>query len=465
MQRGLTLTGIASVIASVAAHGWVTNPISKNELAFHHWVNGMPDMDDFRYEPQTSNHGNGIGQKLETGGSPCGANDAGYLKGLSLWQQFYDKANISVPQIKSGGSIGVHVTFTIDHGGQAWLQLACADHISDSNAWINLERSQNDRSAHFMPSSPGAFAWATLEYGTKRSMYSEYTVPSTFSCASGNVVGRWVWKTCNSCNDFNNLARPTEEFNKTEFLKVVQEHAPGSHWVNQACTAPPEEFISCLDFKIDPGPAPPGPAVSPPPPPPPPPSKPCAKLWKQCGGLDWTGTTCCLSGTACAGTDDYKQCKPTHEQAVDALGAPHSTATQSVNACHDAAKAFCTNGHNYCRACQAYGSWGDMFFVAVCNDAPTTCHSNITAADGTICSCQRKEGCSAGGGTCPYSGNAPGPPSPAPTPSPSPSPSPAPANCAKPWQQCGGSGWTGTTCCVSGATCEGTDAYKQCKTA
>ena len=89
-------------------------------------------------------------------GCACGANDAGYLKGLSLWQQFYDKAGVKVPQIKSGGSIGLNVTFTIDHGGQAWLMLACEPDIADSNAWTMLERASFDRTHHFMPSAPGA---------------------------------------------------------------------------------------------------------------------------------------------------------------------------------------------------------------------------------------------------------------------------------------------------------------------
>ncbi|KAI8813110.1 cellulase [Cladochytrium replicatum] len=44
----------------------------------------------------------------------------------------------------------------------------------------------------------------------------------------------------------------------------------------------------------------------------------------------------------------------------------------------------------------------------------------------------------------------------------SPSPSPA-GNCAAKWGQCGGNGWSGPTCCVSGTTCQKqNDWYSQC---
>ncbi|KAJ3122873.1 hypothetical protein HK098_002412, partial [Nowakowskiella sp. JEL0407] len=48
--------------------------------------------------------------------------------------------------------------------------------------------------------------------------------------------------------------------------------------------------------------------------------------------------------------------------------------------------------------------------------------------------------------------------------SPSPSPSPQSSNCAAAWGQCGGQGWNGPTCCVSGNTCTKSDNYySQCK--
>merc|ERR1712151_827757 len=73
--------------------------------------------------------------------------------------------------------------------------------------------------------------------------------------------------------------------------------------------------------------------------------------------------------------------------------------TGDVDACHEAAKDFCDKGHNYCRACQGYGTWGDMFFVAKCNDGTVSCNMNNSKGD--VCQCQQKGGCSVGGATCP----------------------------------------------------------------
>merc|ERR1719272_149434 len=64
-----------------------------------------------------------------------------------------------------------------------------------------------------------------------------------------------------------------------------------------------------------------------------------------------------------------------------------------VNACHDAAIKYCTTKGGNCKACQAWGSWENMFFVAVCNNDPTTCHQNIQNANNVTCFCQQKGGC------------------------------------------------------------------------
>jgi acetyl esterase/lipase len=36
----------------------------------------------------------------------------------------------------------------------------------------------------------------------------------------------------------------------------------------------------------------------------------CSAEWKQCGGKNWNGTTCCEGSCICSGTDYHKQCKP-----------------------------------------------------------------------------------------------------------------------------------------------------------
>jgi hypothetical protein len=71
------------------------------------------------------------------------------------------------------------------------------------------------------------------------------------------------------------------------------------------------------------------------------------------------------------------------------------------------------------------------------------------------------------GSTPPAPAPAPATPAPAPaTPAPSPPPA-APAACTSPagsWQQCGGQGWTGTTCCDVGLSCNVENRwYHQCQ--
>jgi hypothetical protein len=141
----------------------------------------------------------------------------------------------------------------------------------------------------------------------------------------------------------------------------------------------------------------------------------------------------------------------------------------NVSACHDAAKLYCSTKGGYCRACQAYGTWGNMFFVAICNENSTYCHHDIVAADGTLCNCQRPGGCE-DGATCPYEPPGaptppPAPPTPgvptpvAPTPPPSPPtpapvvPTPAPGPCAEAWQKCAATSDCCGSCTCSGGSC------------
>ena len=64
-----------------------------------------------------------------------------------------------------------------------------------------------------------------------------------------------------------------------------------------------------------PHPSPPPPHPSPPPPhpspPPPGPSPNCSPAYGQCGGVNWSGPTCCVSGNTCIKQSQYySQCKP-----------------------------------------------------------------------------------------------------------------------------------------------------------
>merc|ERR1719350_2241974 len=135
--------------------------------------------------------------------------------------------------------------------------------------WTILERAQRDRSSGFLPSNPGIYTWRTG--GGRSSRY--WHVPSWFSCPSGEAVGRWVWKTGNTCNDFNNLGRA-----KTETFLRSESNANGGT-MRETCTSSwaggghPETFIACIDFRMN-GSGTPTPAPTPPTPPTPAPPTP-----------------------------------------------------------------------------------------------------------------------------------------------------------------------------------------------
>lgn len=283
---------MVAALPSVWGHGWVTSPVSKNELAFHHWVSGIPDK-GFHYEPQSANYGNAGGQPIGfDGGASCGAEDPIYTQGLATWQKFYTESGVAVPRFFPGQDVTFNATLTIDHGGQAFVAISCDRTISENTTWTFLERAQSDRGEHFMPSTPTAFAWAPLEYHVKYNdhMSMSFHVPEDFSCDTGYGVARWLWKTSNSCNDVTGkIGRASPPFKLDEYKAVVHAYDK-SMYVQGECQEghAEEEFISCLDFVVgNPQPTPP----TPPPPTPPP---------IQCGS--WTD--------ACSSCKSPKKCVP-----------------------------------------------------------------------------------------------------------------------------------------------------------
>jgi len=257
-------TSIFALLAVPAAgHGYVTKPLSKN--AFAHQVRndfpaGMPQL--FRWQPHSSNQGGNRGPPYASGAGSCGADDADYARGLDLWQQWYDSTGTPVPELVPGSDMEVDFMITADHGGQAWLMIACGTEISEEVNWTILERSTDDRQNNFMPSSPGAFAWAMDEFGGgsgggggSGTFSAKYHVPASFSCPSNVAVGRYIWKNGNQCNDANNLARKTQTFDVAEFAAIVRAYDPSGR-VLGVCGDPNqpqgvEIFISCFDFKIE----------------------------------------------------------------------------------------------------------------------------------------------------------------------------------------------------------------------
>ena len=101
MRTALPCLALLSSLEAVDAHGWVTTPVSKNELEYSHWRAGMPV--DLRYEPQSCNIGNGIGHVGTDGGSSCGSKNVNTTLGLSVWQSLYDAAGVQVTHFTVGG--------------------------------------------------------------------------------------------------------------------------------------------------------------------------------------------------------------------------------------------------------------------------------------------------------------------------------------------------------------------------
>merc|ERR1712039_877040 len=180
--------------------GYVVTPMSKNALTWKYrdwydnpsYPSGMPEW--FRYQPASC---------AEPG--QCGSTSseaAKWDRGLDLWQKWYDAGGQSVPVLTPGSDMTVSPRITVEHGGQSWFQIACGSEISDETNWTFLDRAQSDRSAGYLPSNPGMYAWSN---GGGQSI--TYHVPSSFTCPNDQAVGRWIWKTGNTCNDFNNAGR------------------------------------------------------------------------------------------------------------------------------------------------------------------------------------------------------------------------------------------------------------------
>jgi len=319
VEHMLQTIALASLVALAAGHGWLIEPVSKNDLAWQmrndhgNWPAGLPE--DFRYEPFSCANGNNNAGHLNTPAASCGAHSDVHARGLDVWQKWYDHGGIAVPVLTPGSDMRVRAELSTDHGGQSWFMISCADEISENANWTFLERSQNDRSEGFLPSNPGIYGWEVAPGGF---VDNYYHVPSSFSCPKGTAVGRWLWKTANTCNDLDNIGRPTETFQRSEFQEV------GSN--QDACQpgSPPETFISCVDFKVagnsEPTPSPvPTPIITPAPTPtqvptptqapttpaptlaPTPPATGGRCCWGGCGGNCEGGEWCSQSQTNCEG--------------------------------------------------------------------------------------------------------------------------------------------------------------------
>ena len=245
-----------SGVTQVMSHGWMRKPLTRLEMAYTHWVSGMPD-DQLRWSPSAS-----------TGPNSCGAWGTDYMESKYKWQHFYNLAGLDVPVWAPGAEIDVkfqimgviingtepYPRVSADHGGQAWVMVSCAENITEDGPWTFLERAPSDRNHHFMPSSPDIFAWPKDEIAEKHNSVgtSKWKMPADMLCPGGRGVARWLWKTGAGCNDdMNSNTKKTQPFVLSEFKALNDAFGIPTM---PSCSSPDakyseaEYFISCFDF-------------------------------------------------------------------------------------------------------------------------------------------------------------------------------------------------------------------------
>ncbi|KAJ3095663.1 hypothetical protein HK100_005762 [Physocladia obscura] len=147
------------------------------------------------------------------------------------------------------------------------------------------------------------------------------------------------------------------------------------------------------------------------------PSLPCAALYGQCGGTQWTGTTCCVSGAVCSGSTSYYQCVPgTSSTTQTSTTVPTTTTTTTTKTTTTTTAAASTTTTTTTSATKTTTT------TLVPSSSTTTTSATTAKSTATTTA----------------------------------------ANCAVKYGECGGIGWTGATCCVS-STCTFVNAYySQC---
>jgi len=290
LARGV-LTAIAFV-HGVSGHGWITQPMSRVELVTHHYQDGMPD-DGLQWCPSCTN-----------GPDACGSTGTEWTTPWSEWKPWYEAAGKSIAHFSAGEEVIFRFVITADHGGQAWMMLSCNESAAEDNIWYFMNRAASDTRGR-LPSNPAIYAWPM---STNDGVVT-HVVPEGFSCPNGRGIGRWLWKTGNSCNDADNYAGDTEPF------KLEEVHALGGLQLGK-CMGPcasnlthsrlgcVETFLTCFDFTTEVGPAPPAP---PPTPPAPPPLGPCHAISPMATD-DWCQTNCHYVGSDCP--PDLCECDP-----------------------------------------------------------------------------------------------------------------------------------------------------------
>ncbi|CAF1039532.1 unnamed protein product [Adineta steineri] len=105
---------------------------------------------------------------------------------------------------------------------------------------------------------------------------------------------------------------------------------------------------------------------------------PCAALYGQCGGKEWTGSTQCCSGSTCTfGNDYYSQCLPSSDSSSSSSPTTIKTTQSPSVAVDDSRQHGVTT--RYWDCCKASCGWGGK--ASVTNPVKTCARDGFTSVD------------------------------------------------------------------------------------
>uniref|UniRef100_A0A0G4HRU4 CBM1 domain-containing protein n=1 Tax=Chromera velia CCMP2878 TaxID=1169474 RepID=A0A0G4HRU4_9ALVE len=455
----------------------------------------------------------------------CG--DPGQVRDASDSRFNQDVTNYAVPTASvysSGGIIDIEVVITAHHRGHyefflcdvrdlpdpsGKLEQACFNKYPLRRAPVEGEISPVD------PLYPGRYYLEppcardhvdqTVANGYKRHFESAQTTRMQYylpDIECEHCVLQWYWWEANACNPIGY---------RREYFSTVKEFdgcSAGDWWqdnLRDCKDGNTEEFWNCADIAItrDGNPVP---TIIPTAPPAEetttdasgttaPPSGDCSALWGQCGGQNWSGPTCCESGSVCQfGNPWYSQCVPPTTPAPTTTTTPAPTTTTTTTTEQETTVAptttttkeptttttpeetttpaptapptttttpAATPKYYMFSFSSGVSLPGTGNFAPACECVVVDWPSPFTSE--AACESAFEElmqyPCSKGISDSPPDTTT----TPTPTPAPTTTTTEAPAECSGRWGQCGGQGWSGPSCCESGDTCVYSNPwYSQC---
>ncbi|KAJ3133056.1 hypothetical protein HK100_004710 [Physocladia obscura] len=179
----------------------------------------------------------------------------------------------------------------------------------------------------------------------------------------------------------------------------------------------------------------------------------CADLYGQCGGSGWTGPSCCVSGSVCTSYGAYySQCQIASSVATSTTTPTTfaSTIPPTKTTTTTATTAKVTTGATTTTTTTAKVTTGATTTTKTTPAPTTTSATATTPTTTTTTTVTTKSTTTTATTTTTIT-----------TTSAEITPQTSSTSCAGGYLQCGGSGWTGATCCIAGYTCapQGTNLY------